>query len=50
VLNFPTNWFSADEQIGDPTAADGILDLLVPNAHRVEMTTEGFGAVAEACR
>ena len=25
------------EQIGDPTAADGILDRLVHNAHRVEM-------------
>jgi hypothetical protein len=25
------------EQIGDPTLADGILDRLVHNAHRVEM-------------
>jgi DNA replication protein DnaC len=25
------------EQIGDPTLADGILDLLVHNAHRIEM-------------
>ena len=25
------------EQIGDPTAADGILDCLVHNAHRIEM-------------
>jgi DNA replication protein DnaC len=25
------------EQIGDPTAADGILDRLVHNAHRIEM-------------
>jgi len=25
------------EQIGDPTAADGILDRLVHNAHRLEM-------------
>ena len=25
------------EQIGDPTAADGILDRLVHNAHRTEM-------------
>ena len=25
------------EQIGDPTSADGILDRLVHNAHRIEM-------------
>jgi len=25
------------EQVGDPTAADGILDRLVHNAHRIEM-------------
>jgi DNA replication protein DnaC len=25
------------EQIGDPTLADGILDRLVHNAHRIEM-------------
>jgi DNA replication protein DnaC len=29
-----TRWH---EQIGDPTAADGILDRLVHNAHRIEM-------------
>jgi DNA replication protein DnaC len=29
-----TRWH---EQIGDATAADGILDLLVHNAHRIEM-------------
>jgi DNA replication protein DnaC len=29
-----TRWH---EQIGDPTVADGILDRLVHNAHRVEM-------------
>jgi hypothetical protein len=29
-----TRWH---EQIGDPTAADGILDRLVHNAHRLEM-------------
>ena len=29
-----TRWH---EQIGDPTAADCILDRLVPNAHRIEM-------------
>ena len=28
------------EQIGDPTAADGILDRLVHNAHRIEMRGE----------
>jgi DNA replication protein DnaC len=25
------------EQIGDPTVADGILDRMVHNAHRIEM-------------
>ena len=25
------------EQIGDPTVADGILDRLVHNAHRIEL-------------
>jgi DNA replication protein DnaC len=25
------------EQIGDPTVADGILERLVHNAHRIEM-------------
>jgi hypothetical protein len=25
------------EQIGDPTVADGVLDRLVHNAHRIEM-------------
>ena len=29
-----TRWH---EQIGDPTVADGILDRLVYNAHRIEM-------------
>jgi IstB-like ATP binding protein len=28
------------EQIGDPTLADGILDRLVHNAHRIEMPGE----------
>ncbi len=28
------------EQIGDPTMADGILDRLVHNAHRIEMRGE----------
>ena len=30
------------EQIGDPTLADGILDRLVHNAHRIEMTGESM--------
>jgi DNA replication protein DnaC len=30
------------EQIGDPTVGDGILDGLVHNAHRVEMTGESM--------
>lgn len=30
------------EQIGDPTAADGILDRLVHNAHRLEMRGESM--------
>jgi hypothetical protein len=30
----PVSWH---EQIGDPTVADGILDRLVLNAHRIEM-------------
>ena len=30
------------EQIGDPTAADGILDRLVHNAHRIEMRGESM--------
>jgi len=29
-----TRWY---EQIGDPTLADGILDRLVHNAHRIEI-------------
>ena len=29
-----TRWH---EQIGDPTLADGILDRIVHNAHRIEM-------------
>ena len=29
--------FFSHEQIGDPTLADGILDRLVHNAHRIEM-------------
>ena len=34
-----TRWH---EQIGDPTAADGILDRLVHNAHRIEMKGESM--------
>jgi DNA replication protein DnaC len=30
------------EQIGDPTAADGILDRLVHNAHRIEMRADSM--------
>jgi DNA replication protein DnaC len=30
------------EQIGDPTIADGILDRLVDNAHRIEMRGESM--------
>jgi DNA replication protein DnaC len=30
------------EQIGDPTAADGILDRLVHNAHRIELSGESM--------
>jgi DNA replication protein DnaC len=33
------NWH---EQIGDPTLADGILDRLVHNAHRIEMRGESM--------
>ena len=30
------------EQIGDPTLADGILDRLVHNAHRIELHGESM--------
>jgi DNA replication protein DnaC len=30
------------EQIGDPTLADGILDRLVHNAHRIELSGESM--------
>ena len=30
------------EQIGDPTLADGILDRLVHNAHKIEMKGESM--------
>jgi DNA replication protein DnaC len=30
------------EQIGDPTIADGILDRLLHNAHRIEMRGESM--------
>ena len=30
------------EQVGDPTLADGILDRLVHNAHRIEMRGESM--------
>jgi len=35
--NFATAVSRWHEQIGDPTLADGILDRLVHNAHRIEM-------------
>ena len=35
------------EQIGDPTLADGILDRLVHNAHRIEMRGESMRNLAE---
>ena len=42
------------EQIGDPTLADGILDRLVHNAHRIEMQGESMRkrsqAVAQSAR
>jgi DNA replication protein DnaC len=37
-----------NEQIGDPTLADGILDRLVPNAHRIEMKGESMRKRAKA--
>src|SRR5271165_2100969 len=37
-----TRWH---EQIADPTAADGILDRLVHNAHRLEMALGSLGPV-----
>jgi DNA replication protein DnaC len=30
------------EQVGDPTLADGILDRLVQNAHRIEMRVDSM--------
>jgi hypothetical protein len=30
------------EQIGEPTAADGILDRLVHNAHRIEVRSDSM--------
>ncbi len=33
------------EQIGDPTLADGILDRLVHNAHRIEMKGNPCGRI-----
>jgi DNA replication protein DnaC len=37
-----SRWPSEHEQIGDPTLADGILDRLVHNAHRIEMRGESM--------
>jgi DNA replication protein DnaC len=36
------------EQIGDPTIADGILDRLVHNAHRIEMRGESMRKETES--
>jgi DNA replication protein DnaC len=36
------------EQIGDPTLADGILDGLVHNAHRIEMRGDWMRKSGEA--
>jgi DNA replication protein DnaC len=36
------------EQIGDPTLADGILDRLLHNAHRIEMKGESMRKRAKA--
>jgi DNA replication protein DnaC len=38
------------EQIGDPTIADGILDRLVHNAHRIEMSGESMRKKDHLCR
>src|SRR5216683_4295380 len=38
------------EQIGDPTIADGILDRLVHNAHRIEMRGESMRKKRKAGR
>ena len=37
IRDFATPVSRWHEQIGDPTLADGILDRLVHNAHRIEM-------------
>jgi IstB-like ATP binding protein len=37
LLHIFTDGRTQREQIGDPAAADGILDRLVHNAHRIEM-------------
>jgi DNA replication protein DnaC len=40
ALDHPTSQLPVSlwhEQIGDPTLADGILDRLLHNAHRIEM-------------
>ena len=36
------------EQIGDPTVADGILDRLVDNAHRLELRGESMRKIRAA--
>jgi DNA replication protein DnaC len=38
------------EQIGDPMLADGILDRLVHNAHRIEMKGDSMRKQAKTAR
>lgn len=42
ILTFQLPISRWHEQIGDPTIADGILDRLVHNAHRIEMRGESL--------
>jgi len=41
-----SRWY---EQIGDHTIADGILDRLVHNAHRIEMRGESMREKRDGC-
>jgi DNA replication protein DnaC len=42
ILNSQLPVSRCHEQIGDPTLADGILDRLVHNAHRIEMSGDSM--------
>jgi hypothetical protein len=42
VVRYAEEFARWHEQIGDPTLADGILDRLVHNAHRIEMRGESM--------